>query len=201
MIHMNKQDYFNKLFTIGISYENYFNKIDKYKDRMNSSFSAGKKAVEKLTQEQIARLNEKIHVLCIAESWCIDCANGVPLIALLAETVTKWDFRIASRDQFKEEFSIYYSTAGRMKIPVVIFADEDGDEIIRWVERPIRSYQLLGQLRDQNLSKEEFIQKYHDTREFEPPVVSQAILNELIFIAEKATSIVHVNPPSRKNSR
>ena len=199
MIHMNKQAFFNKLFTNGISYENYVNNSDKYKERMNSSFLAGKKAVEKLAHEQIVRLNEKIYVLCIAETWCSDCANGVPVIALLAELFPNWNFRIVSRDQFKEEFNIFYSTAGRMKIPVIIFADEDGDEIMRWIERPIRSYQLLGSLRDQNLPKEEFIQKVHDTLEFQPPIVSEAILNELIFVAEKAASIVHVNPPSRKN--
>ncbi|MHA2225051.1 MAG: thioredoxin family protein [Candidatus Hodarchaeales archaeon] len=197
---MDKQDSFNKLFDNGISYEEYVKKSDKYGDRMNNSFLAGQNAVKRILREQISRMNEKLHVLCIAESWCIDCANGVPVIAMLANMIPNWDIRIASRDDFRSEFELFYQTAGRKKIPVIIFADEDGDEIMRWIERPTRSYQLLGTIRDRYLRKEEFIQKYNDTLEFHPPFVSEEILNELVILAEKAASIVHVNPPLRKGS-
>jgi hypothetical protein len=198
---MKKQDSFNKLFENGISYEEYANKSENHRERMNDSSRACQKAIQDLPQGQISRMNKKLHVLCIAEDWCIDCANGVPIIAMLAESVPNWNFRIVFRDEFRTEFESFYATVGRMKIPVVIFADEDGDEIMRWIERPTRSYQLLGALRDQNLPKEEFIQKYSDTIEFKPPFVSEAILGELVLAAEKAAAIVHANPPSRKRSR
>jgi hypothetical protein len=197
---MKKQDSFNKLYENGISYEEYAIKSEKHGERMNNSLIAGQKVVQRLSHDQISRMNEKLHVLCIAENWCIDCANGVPIIAMLADMTPNWDLRIVSRDSFRKEFESFYMTAGRKKIPVIIFADEDGDEIMRWIEKPMRSYQLLGILRDQNLPKEEFIQKYNDTLEFQPPFVSEEILNELVFVAEKVASIVHFNPPSRKRS-
>ena len=78
------------------------------------------------------------------------------------------------------------------------YTDEDGDEITRWIERPTRSYHLLGKLRDQNLSKEEFIEQYNALNELKPPTVSQEILRELIPVADKASSIVHLNPPQKK---
>jgi thiol-disulfide isomerase/thioredoxin len=137
-------------------------------------------------------------VLCIAENWCIDCANGVPIISFLSGKFPNWQFRIVSRDENKDEFETFYTTIGRKKIPLIIFADEDGDEIMRWVERPLRSYQLLAELKDQNLSKEDFYNKYNGTLEFQPPFVSDEILTELIFIADKSASIVHMNPPSKK---
>jgi hypothetical protein len=198
MIRMKKQDSFNKLFENGISYEKYLKNSDKHTERMNKSWIASKKAVQKQSREKISRMNEKLHVLCIAENWCIDCANGVPIIAMLADMTPNWDFRIVSRDAFRKEFDTFYTTAGRRKIPLVLFADEDGDEIMRWIEKPMRSYQLLGMLRDQNLPKEEFIQKYNDNFEFKPPFVSEEILNELVLVANKAASIVHLNPPPRK---
>ncbi|MFX0084392.1 MAG: thioredoxin family protein [Candidatus Hodarchaeota archaeon] len=197
---MKKRDIFNILFENGITYEEYAKKSEKYGERMNNGIVAGKKALQRLTQDQISRMNKKLHVLCIAENWCIDCANGVPIISMLAELNSNWDFRIVSRDDFREEFELYYTTIGRKKIPVVIFADEDGDEIMRWIERPMHSYQLLGTLKDLNLPREEFIQKYDDTLEFQPPFVSEEILAELVFVAEKVASIVNVNPPSRKRS-
>ncbi|MHA2109309.1 MAG: thioredoxin family protein [Candidatus Hodarchaeales archaeon] len=195
---MKKQDSFNRLFGKGISYQEYVNKSDKYRERMNTSLLTARKVVQKLNQDQISQMNEKLHVLCIAENWCIDCANGVPIIFILSDMVPNWDFRIASREDWKEEFELFYTTAGRKKIPVIIFADEDGDEIMRWVERPTKSYQLLGTLKDQNLPKNDFIQKYSDTLEFKPPIVSNEIFSELIFVAEKSALIVHVNSPSGK---
>jgi hypothetical protein len=195
---MNKQDFFNKLFENGITYEEYVNKSEKYKERMNNSFLVAQRALQKLSHDQISRMDEKLHVLCIAENWCIDCANGVPVIAKLADMTPNWDFRIVSRDNFKEEFESSYTTAGRKKIPVIIFADEDGDEIMRWIEKPTRSYRILGKLKDQNLPKEEFTLKYNEILELHPPIVSEEILNELVLVAEKVTSIVHHNPPSRK---
>ena len=197
---MKKQDSFNKLFENGISYEEYIKESKKYREKMNNSLLIGQKVVQKLSYDQISRMNEKLHVLCIAENWCIDCANGVPIIAMLADMNPNWDFLVVSRDHFRKEFETFYTTAGRKKIPVIIFADEDGDEIMRWIEKPTRSYQLLGILRDQNLPKEEFIQKYNETLEFQPPIVSEEILNELVFVAQKVASIIHFNPPSRKRS-
>ena len=119
------------------------------------AWAISEKEIKKFSQVQISRLNESLRVLCIAEPWCGDCANGVPIIAKLAGELDNWDFRIVPRDSFREEVDRFYTTAGRKKIPIVIFADEDGDEITRWIERPTRSYHLLGKLRDQNLSKEE----------------------------------------------
>ncbi|UCG00936.1 MAG: thioredoxin family protein [Candidatus Heimdallarchaeota archaeon] len=195
---MKKRDTFNKMFESGISYEEYTKSSDKYMERMKDSWFICEREITKSYQAQISRLNEKLRVLCIAESWCGDCANGVPVIAKLAEESDNWDFRIVPRDSFREEVDKFYATAGRTKIPIVIFADEDGDEIMRWVERPTRSYHLLGMLRDQNLSKEEFLEQYNALNELKPPTVSQEILRELITVADKASSIVHLNPPIKK---
>jgi hypothetical protein len=195
---MKKRDAFNKLFEKGISYKEYTSRSDKYAEQMKDSWSASEEAVKKLSQAQISQLNENLRVLCIAENWCSDCANGVPVIARLADEISNWDFRVVFRDNFKQEVEMFYTTAGRKKIPLVIFADGDGDEIMRWIERPARSYHLLGMLRDQSLSKEEFMKQYIKINEFKPPSVSEEILRELIAVAEKVSLIVHIHSPKRK---
>lgn len=198
MIRMKKKEIFSKLFDNGVTYEEYFKQSEKHKKIMTENWLASQKAIQKLDDNQIAQMNEKLHVLCIAENWCIDCANGVPIIAMLAAMFSNWDFRIISRDNYRKEFVPLYTTIGRNKIPVILFADEDGDEIIRWVERPTQSYQLLSMLKNQDLPKEDFIKKYHDTADFKPPVVSEKILTELVLTATKAAAIVQANPPHRK---
>ncbi|MHA2247264.1 MAG: thioredoxin family protein [Candidatus Hodarchaeales archaeon] len=197
---MSKREIFNKMFEDGISYEEYIKKSDKHVERMKDSWSVIAKEVKKLPLAQVSRLNEKIHILCIAENWCSDCTNAVPVIARLSEECDLWNFRISFRDRFTEEVERFYKTAGRKKIPLIIFADEEGDEIIRWIERPTRSYHLLGMLRDLNLSKEEFLEQYNVLKEFKNPSISQEILRELIIVAEKASSIAHINSPKKKPS-
>ena len=120
---MKRQASFNKLFENGISYKEYLNKSEKYEERMNNSFLAAQKALKRFSQDKISRMNEKLHVLCIAENSCIDCANGVPIIAVLANKSPNWKLRIVSRDNYRMEFESFFTTAGRKKIPVIIFAD------------------------------------------------------------------------------
>lgn len=194
---MKKSELFNKIFEKGITYEEYIKKSDKFLERMRDGWITTDREINEIDQDQISRMNEKMLVLCIAENWCGDCANGVPVIAKLAEILNNWDFRISGLNNF-EEIKMEYTTAGRMKIPIVIFADEDGDEVMRWVERPTRSYHLLGMLRDQNLSKEEFLEQYKALDELNTPSISQEILQELINVAGKASSIVHLHPPKKK---
>lgn len=195
---MNKRDYFNKMFEKGISYEEYIKKSGKHLEKMGNGWIISEKEIKRLDQAQISRLNKRLLVLCIAENWCGDCANGVPIIAKLAEELTNWDFRIVGLENITQESKMDYLTAGRMKIPLVIFADEEGDEITRWVERPARSYHLLAMLRERCQSKEEFLEQYNTLDEFKPPRVFHEILRELIIVADKASSIVHLHPPKKK---
>ena len=198
VVLLKKREIFNKLYNNGINYQEYIDRSEKYAERMDQSYNISERAVNKITHDQILKLNERMYILCIAEDWCIDCANSVPIIAMLSERMSKWSLRIVSRDEYSMDVEFFYTTAGRKKIPVIIFADEDGDEIMRWIERPLHSYQILGELKGQNLTTEEFSQKYQDTLELHPPIVSQNVLNELVSIAEKASSIIHVNPPEKK---
>jgi hypothetical protein len=132
--------------------------------------------------------------VCIAENWCGDCGNGVPVISKLAEQVPEWEYRIASRDEFEYLVEEFYTTAGRKKIPVIIFADEDGDEINRWVERPRNSYEFLADLQAKRLPKEEYIREYKQNQEINVPGVSSFILDELLDHAAKAAAMVKILP-------
>jgi hypothetical protein len=144
--------------------------------------------------EELKKLDAKLKVVCIAENWCGDCGNGVPVISMLAEQVPQWDYRIASRDEFEHLVEEFYTTAGRKKIPIVLFADEDGDEIIRWVERPRNSYEALAELQAKRLPKEEYIREYKHNPDINVPGVCSFILDELIDHGAKAAAMVKILP-------
>ena len=150
---MKRQETFVKMFDAGISYERYVELTlnEKIKDRMSRHFEAAQELISKIEPQKLTRINRKMKILCVSENWCGDCANGVPVISALADALNNWEFVIVVKTSFEEDFQQYYCTAGRQKIPMVILADEDGDEISRWVERPTRSYLLLANLQSQNL--------------------------------------------------
>jgi Thioredoxin len=73
--------------------------------------------------------------LVIAEDWCGDASNTVPVIAKLAESVPGLELRIIQRDAYPEVMDRYL-TNGARSIPIVIALDENFQEIGHWGPRP-----------------------------------------------------------------
>jgi hypothetical protein len=74
-------------------------------------------------------------LLVIAEDWCGDAANTVPLVAKLADTVPGLELRVVLRDANPEVMN-QYLTNGARSIPIVIALDESFREIGHWGPRP-----------------------------------------------------------------
>lgn len=197
---MNRQEAFLKIFNAGVSYQRYVELTlnDKVKDRMSRHYETTKELISKIDDKKLARINRKMKVLVIGENWCGDCANGIPVISVLAETLGNWEFAIASKTPFEEEFIRHYCTAGRQKIPVIIFSDDDGDEIYRWVERPTRSYIILADLQSKKLPKEEYIAKYKSNPELKVPNLTEEIFRELLDAADRATAMIQILPTKKR---
>lgn len=192
-------DSFNHLFSMGFDYEFYKNRSDRQKPRMELAWETAEEEASKLPQELVDRLNVKLKVLLIGENWCGDCANGVPAMASLANRFDNWEFSIVGKDDLEDQSILeQYATAGRIKIPVIIFADEDGDEITRWVERPKRSYKLLYKIQEERLPKEEYIAKYKSTPELKTDSVVRETIRELVELAEYSAVLLRILPKKKR---
>jgi hypothetical protein len=75
------------------------------------------------------------HLLVLAEDWCGDASNTVPIVAKWAAAVPGADLRIIRRDQHPEVMDRYL-TNGSRSIPIVIVLDEDLRELGHWGPRP-----------------------------------------------------------------
>jgi hypothetical protein len=75
-------------------------------------------------------------LLVIAEDWCGDASNTVPVLAKLAETVPGIELRVLRRDEHPEAMD-QYLTNGSRSIPIVIVLDEDFRELGHWGPRPL----------------------------------------------------------------
>ncbi len=75
------------------------------------------------------------HLLVIAEDWCGDAVNTVPVLQKWVEAVPSLSLRVLQRDQ-NPELMNRYLTNGSRSIPIVIGLDEDFNELGHWGPRP-----------------------------------------------------------------
>ncbi len=74
-------------------------------------------------------------ILVIAEDWCGDAVNTVPILARFAEAAPGVELRIILRDANPEVMDRYL-TNGSRSIPIVIALDEEFRELGHWGPRP-----------------------------------------------------------------
>lgn len=74
-------------------------------------------------------------LLVIAEGWCGDASNTVPIIAKLVDSVPGLELRVILRDANPDVMN-QYLTNGSRSIPIVIALDEEFQEIGHWGPRP-----------------------------------------------------------------
>lgn len=79
--------------------------------------------------------NVQRKLLVIAEDWCGDASNTVPIIARMVDQIPGLELRIIMRDQHPEVMD-QYLTNGSRSIPIVIALDESFEEVGHWGPRP-----------------------------------------------------------------
>lgn len=76
-----------------------------------------------------------IKLLVIAEDWCGDASNTVPVVAKLATAAPGLELRVLRRDEHPELMDRYL-TNGSRSIPIVVALDRDYRELGHWGPRP-----------------------------------------------------------------
>jgi len=80
-------------------------------------------------------LNDKLTWVVLAESWCGDAAQNLPVFAKIAEANPNINLRILLRDDNPEVMDQYLTNGGK-SIPKLIALDEDLNELGTWGPRP-----------------------------------------------------------------
>jgi hypothetical protein len=82
------------------------------------------------------RLPRSLNVLVLAEDWCGDVIDNLPILGRLAAESEKLNLRIFLRDQHPDLMDNYLNRGEFRSIPVFVFFDDEFREIGRFVERP-----------------------------------------------------------------
>lgn len=121
-------------FEQGLTYEGFKARMTRNQER----FAAAESAVE-LREEDVAvfrRLPRPLNVLVLAEDWCGDVIDNLPVLGRLAEASGKLNLRIFLRDENPDLMDQYLNQGQFRSIPVFAFFDEQLNPIGQFIERP-----------------------------------------------------------------
>ncbi|MFM7051429.1 MAG: thioredoxin family protein [Planctomycetota bacterium] len=100
-------------------------------------------ALSEVQRAEVAGFVRTMKVLVVSGAWCGDCVQQGPLIARIAEANPRIDLRWVDRDA-EAEFSARVRICGGGRVPVAIFAAEDGEVCSVLGDRTLSRYRGLA---------------------------------------------------------
>ncbi len=122
-------------FSKGLTYEAYMAQITRNRERFLANEQRFEPDPADLAVFQ--SLPAPLHVLVIAEDWCGDVVDNLPVLGRLAAKSGKLDLRVFPRDQNLDLMDRYLNQGKFRSIPVFVLLDDRFQELGRFVERPV----------------------------------------------------------------
>lgn len=123
---------------------NYSALNDKRMDRLDKTIKIAEETISSLNQ-----INNNYTLLAIAEGWCGDAAQVLPVINKIIESSSKIDLKIVLRDE-NELLMNQFLTNGGKAIPKIILLDETYNVINSWGPRPSIATQMVNDYKESN---------------------------------------------------
>jgi hypothetical protein len=121
-------------FEQGLTYDQYKAQMTRNQER----FAANEQqlALNPADLAAFKNLPQPLNVLVIAEDWCGDVINNLPILGRIAAESGKLNLRVFLRDQNTDLIDQYLKDGKFRSIPVFVFFDDQFRELGRFIERP-----------------------------------------------------------------
>ncbi|MEJ2679742.1 MAG: thioredoxin family protein [Gemmatimonadota bacterium] len=126
---------YERAFDAGISFAQFVAGATENRDMWQAMATRTPLAPEAV--EQVRAVSGRWRLLAIAEDWCGDAVNILPVVARLARESGRLDLRIVGRDAWPRLMDRHL-TNGSRSIPVIILLDDVGTCRGWWGPRPSR---------------------------------------------------------------
>ena len=123
---------------------NYSKLNDKRMDRLDKTLK-----ISEETQTSLNRLKDGFTFLVIAEGWCGDAAQILPVLNKIADASYKIDLKVVCRDE-NEPLMEAFLTNGSKSIPKIIIVDKNQNVINSWGPRPSIATKMVLDYKEQN---------------------------------------------------
>ncbi len=121
-----------KRFATGLTWKEYVAQMGDTRAVTEANFEKSR-----LTEEErrfFGGITQVRYALMLAENWCGDVHRNSPLLAHICEAMPHCELRVFFRDQNLDLTDCFLNN-GYRSIPVLVFFDQDWNEIGRWIER------------------------------------------------------------------
>lgn len=120
-------------FDSGYTYDEYKASMTRNRDRFDANEATAPLEASEL--ELVRSLPRPLKVLALAEDWCGDVVQNLPILGRLAAETGNLDLRVFPRDANLELMDQFLNNGFR-SIPVFAFYDDEFNEVGRFTERP-----------------------------------------------------------------
>src|SRR5437667_9448213 len=154
-------------FAKGLTWKDYMAQMGDTRARTEDNYA--KSVLTEDERKFFGTVTQVPYVLMLAENWCGDVHRNSPLIAHISEAMPHCDLRVFFRDQNPDLRDTFLNN-GYQSIPVVVFFDQNWNEIGRWLERAHAATAKAAQIRANTLDKATKEQQDAATAEFRKQV-------------------------------
>ena len=133
--------------------------------------------------ERAREIGGSWRLLVLAEDWCGDASNTVPVLARFARAAPNVEMRVVNRDENPELMDRYLTDGGRA-IPLAVVLDDELEPRGRWGPRPeeLQSYVLS----EKEKGEKETSEIYREARRWYARDGGETTLRELLDVLEQA---------------
>lgn len=142
-----------------------------------------KSDIPKWAVERLDEIGRDWKLLVIAEDWCGDASNLVPIFARLEEASKRIEVRVVKRDDHPELMDLYL-TNGSRSIPIVVITDEELRPVGRWGPRPTELQEFV--IREKRAGERPASEIYRDARRWYARDRGETTLREVLEIIAAA---------------
>jgi thiol-disulfide isomerase/thioredoxin len=94
-------------------------------------------------RDLLGQFKRETNVLVLAGAWCGDCSGQCPIFDRFAEAAPVLKVRYLDRDAHADVQHELQINGGN-RVPVVVFFNEDGQEVARYGERTLSQYRTMA---------------------------------------------------------
>jgi len=154
-------------FSKGLTWKDYMAQMGDTRARTEDNYAKSVLTAEE--QKAFSGLSGVKYAMMLAENWCGDVHRNSPLIAHVCEALPGCELRVFFRDK-EPDLRDTFLNNGYQSIPVVVFFDQNWNEIGRWLERAHAATAKAAQIRGNTLDKATKEQQDAATAEFRKQV-------------------------------
>lgn len=178
---------YRQYWDVGFEWQDYLqNEVEKHRELWQGVYDRVKVPEWAIERTAVAAAGCGLHLLVIAEDWCGDASNTVPVIARFSELAPELPLRVVKRDEHPELMDSHL-TDGSRSIPIVIVLDAEFRPLGHWGPRPaeLQSF-VLGEKRAGVRPKADI---YKDARRWYARDRGETTLCEFVEMFERACGV------------